>query len=77
LVDCSRIAPFVLPKLIFSLCTSVYFKENQTPKESWQEAPSQLKVDDIVGQVHYFPAIANTEQLKANFIKHNCAVVAK
>jgi Protein of unknown function (DUF3119) len=48
----------------------VYFKETQTPVDVRQEVP--IKVDDADGQVHFFPAIANTEQLKEQFIVHNC-----
>jgi hypothetical protein len=49
----------------------VYFRENQTPVEAREEAP--IVVDDLVGQVHFFPAIANTQQLTDGFAKHNCA----
>ena len=49
----------------------VYFKETQTPVESRQEIP--LVVDQGVGQVHFFPAIANTAQLKAQFEQNKCA----
>ncbi len=47
----------------------VYFKEDQTPKENWVTGPDILKVDNLEGQVHYFPCIANTDQLEANFKK--------
>ena len=49
----------------------VYFKETQTPKEKWVEAP--IVVDEAEGQVHYFPAISRVDQLKSNFEKNNCA----
>jgi NIMA (never in mitosis gene a)-related kinase len=49
----------------------VYFREDQTPVEAREEAP--IVVDDLVGQVHFFPAIANTQQLTDGFAKHNCA----
>jgi NIMA (never in mitosis gene a)-related kinase len=48
----------------------VYFKETQTPKESWVEAP--IVVDNAEGQAHFFPAIANTAQLKEQFQAHGC-----
>lgn len=43
----------------------VYFKEAQTPKEDWVDVP--IVIDNAPGQVHFFPAIANTAQLKAAF----------
>jgi NIMA (never in mitosis gene a)-related kinase len=48
----------------------VYFKETQTPAADWVEAP--IKVDDLKGQAHFFPAIANTNELKSQFIAHSC-----
>lgn len=48
----------------------VYFKETQTPKENWIDAP--IVVDDEVGQVHFFPAIANVDQLDKEFQAHSC-----
>ena len=48
----------------------VYFKETQTPESDREEIP--LKVDDLPGQVHFFPVIANSQQLEENFIKYNC-----
>jgi hypothetical protein len=48
----------------------VYFKETQTPFEDWVEVP--IKIDDAKGQVHFFPAIANTQQLKAAFQLNKC-----
>ena len=47
----------------------VYFKEDQTPRENWVAGPDILKVDNLDGQVHYFPCIANADQLEANFKK--------
>jgi Protein of unknown function (DUF3119) len=49
----------------------VYFKETQTPKENWVEVP--IVVDKAAGQGHFFPAIANTAQLKAAFESNKCA----
>lgn len=49
----------------------VYFREDQTPVENREEVP--LVVDNLEGQVHFFPAISNVQQLKEGFIKHECA----
>jgi hypothetical protein len=52
----------------------VYFKENQTPEELWSEGPGGLdKVGG--GQLHFFPAIANVDQLKEQFALRGCAKV--
>jgi len=48
----------------------VYFRETQTPVEGREEVP--LVVDNAEGQVHFFPAIANSQQLKEQFEAHNC-----
>ena len=48
----------------------VYFKETQTPESSRVDAP--IIVDQLVGQQHFFPCIANSVQLKENFVSHNC-----
>ena len=47
----------------------VYFKETQTPENLWVETP--IIVDNLKGQQHFFPCIANSEELKTNFILHN------
>jgi len=52
----------------------VYFKETQTPREAWVEAP--IVVDSLEGQAHFFPAISDVSQLKANFASHGCAKAA-
>jgi len=50
----------------------VYFKETQTPTESWEEGPGSFdKVGG--GQIHFFPAIANVKQLKEQFEIRGCA----
>lgn len=46
----------------------MYFRETQTPSEKREEIP--LVVDNAEGQVHFFPAISNTEQLKKAFVDH-------
>lgn len=58
----------------------VYFKEQQTPKENWNTGPGEkanspeaIANGAVPGQVHFFPAIANTEDIIAGFEKHNCA----
>ena len=50
----------------------VYFKETQTPEEKWAEGPGGLdKVGG--GQLHFFPAIVDTDCLKEEFAKRGCA----
>jgi len=58
----------------------VYFKETQTPKEFWNVGPGEqansaeaLANGAKPGQVHFFPAIANVEQLKTKFVEKGCA----
>lgn len=51
----------------------VYFREDQTPADNREEVP--IVVDTLEGQVHFFPAITNVQQLKQGFIDHNCARV--
>mmetsp|Transcript_10515 Transcript_10515/g.12942 ORF Transcript_10515/g.12942 Transcript_10515/m.12942 type:complete len:230 (-) Transcript_10515:119-808(-) len=53
----------------------VYFREDQTPVANREDAP--IVVDDLEGQVHFFPAIANSQQLEKGFLTHNCERVAK
>ena len=49
----------------------VYFREDQTPVENREEVP--LVIDNLEGQVHFFPAISNVQQLKKGFDAHGCA----
>ncbi|KAL7524605.1 hypothetical protein ACHAWF_001019 [Thalassiosira exigua] len=58
----------------------VYFKETQTPEEFWNIGPGEQANSEeaiakgaVPGQVHFFPAIGNTEQLASGFEKHGCA----
>lgn len=52
----------------------VYFKEKQTPQEMWNEGPGGLdKVGG--GQVHFFPAFCNVDQLKEQFALRGCAKI--
>lgn len=53
----------------------VYFRETQTPAENREEVP--LVVDNLDGQVHFFPAIANSQQLEKGFLSHGCAHLEK
>lgn len=49
----------------------VYFRETQTPATVREEVP--LAIDELDGQVHFFPAIADAQKLKAGFQEHKCA----
>ena len=58
----------------------VYFKETQTPSEKWDEGPGKSANSEEAiakgakpGQVHFFPALCNTKQLRAEFEKRGCA----
>lgn len=58
----------------------VYFKETQTPSEKWNQGPGAAanNADAVargakLGQVHFFPAICDTKQLREEFIKRKCA----
>lgn len=57
----------------------VYFKETQTPSDKWNEGPgASANSDDalakgaVKGQVHFFPALCNTQQLREVWQKQNC-----
>ncbi|KAL3800368.1 hypothetical protein HJC23_003664 [Cyclotella cryptica] len=57
----------------------VYFKETQTPEEFWNVGPGEkansveaIAKGAVPGQVHFFPAIANTEDIISGFEKHGC-----
>ena len=58
----------------------VYFKETQTPEDQWNVGPGEqansaeaLAKGAKPGQVHFFPAIARVDELKAGFESHGCA----
>jgi len=58
----------------------VYFKETQTPSEKWNEGPGASANDPekiasgeiLAGQVHFFPAVCNAQQIRAEFAKRGC-----
>mmetsp|Transcript_19853 Transcript_19853/g.40891 ORF Transcript_19853/g.40891 Transcript_19853/m.40891 type:complete len:227 (-) Transcript_19853:2150-2830(-) len=57
----------------------VYFKETQTPSDKWNEGPGAGANSDealakgaVKGQVHFFPALCNTKQLRSIWEKQNC-----
>lgn len=58
----------------------VYFKETQTPSDKWSEGPGKnanseeaIAKGAVPGQVHFFPALCNTKQLRAEFERRGCA----
>lgn len=61
----------------------VYFKETQTPSESWDEGPGKLannpnKIasgEAAAGQVHFFPAVCNAQQIRDEFAKRGCGKI--
>ncbi|KAL3910161.1 MAG: hypothetical protein SGARI_002258 [Bacillariaceae sp.] len=57
----------------------VYFKETQTPSDKWNEGPGQSANSEeamakgaVPGQVHFFPAICNSKQLRDEWAKRGC-----
>jgi len=62
----------------------VYFKETQTPSSEWSVGPGQFaNGEDALaqgarpGMVHFFPAICDTQQMKAEFKKRGCAKITE
>ena len=58
----------------------VYFKENQTPSEKWNEGPGKSANSEEAlakgakpGQVHFFPALCNCQQLRAEWERRGVA----
>ncbi|CAJ1892498.1 unnamed protein product [Cylindrotheca closterium] len=59
----------------------VYFKETQTDSQFWNDGPGEFankeeKIQSgeaVPGQVHFFPAVCNSEQIKQEFEKRGCA----
>jgi len=57
----------------------VYFKETQTPKGEWDVGPGAaansedaLAQGAVPGMVHFFPAICDAQQIKAEFERRGC-----
>ena len=58
----------------------VYFKETQTDSATWNEGPGKAANDPakiaagqaVAGQVHFFPAVCNSEQIRDEFAKRGC-----
>jgi len=57
----------------------VYFKETQTPREEWDKGPGAIANSEgalaqgaVPGMVHFFPAICNAQEIKAEFERHGC-----
>mmetsp|Transcript_10633 Transcript_10633/g.20609 ORF Transcript_10633/g.20609 Transcript_10633/m.20609 type:complete len:270 (+) Transcript_10633:66-875(+) len=62
----------------------VYFKETQTPSSEWSVGPgAAANSEDALargarpGMVHFFPAICDTQQIKAEFEKRGCAKITE
>lgn len=60
----------------------VYFKETQTPSDKWEEGPgAKANSEEALakgakpGQVHFFPAVCNTKQMREEFRKRGCAKI--
>jgi Protein of unknown function (DUF3119) len=62
----------------------VYFKETQTDSSTWaKEGPGQfandpVKIDAgtaVAGQVHFFPAVCNAQQIRNEFVKRQCGKI--
>jgi hypothetical protein len=58
----------------------VYFKETQTPSDTWNDGPGKSANDPekiasgraIAGQVHFFPAVCNAKQMEEAFRVRGC-----
>jgi hypothetical protein len=57
----------------------VYFKETQTPSDTWNDGPGKsanseeaLARGAVPGQVHFFPALCNVKQLRAEWERRGC-----
>lgn len=58
----------------------VYFKETQTDSKFWNDGPGELankeeKIQSgeaVPGQVHFFPAVCSSEQIRDEFAKRGC-----
>jgi hypothetical protein len=57
----------------------VYFKETQTPSDKWNDGPGKSANSEeaiargaLPGQVHFFPALCNSKQLRDEWAKRGC-----
>ena len=58
----------------------VYFKETQTDSSTWKQGPGKMANKEekiqageaVPGQVHFFPAVCNAEQIRDEFVKRQC-----
>ncbi|GKY95189.1 hypothetical protein MPSEU_000482300 [Mayamaea pseudoterrestris] len=61
----------------------IYFKETQTDSTTWTEGPGAKANDPesiaagnaVAGQVHFFPAICNAQQIRGEFQKRGCGKI--
>ncbi len=51
----------------------VYFKETQTPKENWTQGPGGFDKKPGTGQIHFFPAVVDAQEIAYLFEKKGCA----
>ncbi|KAL3940834.1 MAG: hypothetical protein SGBAC_004704 [Bacillariaceae sp.] len=58
----------------------VYFKETQTPSDKWDKGPGAtanseqaMEKGAVPGQAHFFPALCNAQQLRAQWEKKGCS----
>jgi hypothetical protein len=62
----------------------IYFKETQTDPSLWADGPGAKANDSeliaagkvVAGQVHFFPAICNAQQMRAEFERRGCGKIA-
>eukprot|EP00930_Biecheleria_cincta_P080572 TRINITY_DN68932_c0_g1_i1.p1 TRINITY_DN68932_c0_g1~~TRINITY_DN68932_c0_g1_i1.p1 ORF type:complete len:258 (-),score=49.95 TRINITY_DN68932_c0_g1_i1:42-788(-) len=61
----------------------VYFKETQTPQSEWSTGPGAsansedaLAKGAVPGMVHFFPAICDAQQIKAEFERRGCKKIS-
>jgi Protein of unknown function (DUF3119) len=60
----------------------VYFKETQTPSDTWNDGPGASANSEeavangaVPGQVHFFPCIVNAKQLRDEWQRRGCQKV--
>eukprot|EP00873_Tetraselmis_striata_P020178 jgi/Tetstr1/440442/TSEL_028775.t1 len=51
----------------------VYFKETETPREKWSEGPGKFDKNPGTGQMHFFPAVVDADEIAYLFDKKGCA----